>query len=129
MEDTRKLLDLPFPQLLRWRVKETGDKVALREKDFGYWNNYTWNDYYDYVEKSPWGLRRSGCKEEVAILIGDNIPEMLFVALGAQSIGAISAAIYQTTMPEEIAQLLDYIKATDGLLRRPGAGGQDRRDP
>jgi long-chain acyl-CoA synthetase len=37
---------------------------------------------------------------------------MLFVALGAQSIGAISAAIYQTTMPEEIAQLLDYLKAT-----------------
>jgi long-chain acyl-CoA synthetase len=48
----------------------------------------------------------------VVILIGDNIPEMLFVALGTQSIGAISAAIYQTTMPEEIAQLLDYLKAT-----------------
>ena len=48
----------------------------------------------------------------MVILIGDNIPEMLFIALGTQSIGAISAAIYQTTMPDEIAQLLDYLKAT-----------------
>jgi hypothetical protein len=24
MEDTRKLLDFTIPQLLRWRVKETG---------------------------------------------------------------------------------------------------------
>ena len=113
MEDTLKLLDFTIPQLLRWRVKETGTKVALREKDFGYWNNYTWNDYYDYVRKVALGLSKIGLrKEEVVILIGDNIPEMLFVAIGAQSIGAISAAIYQTTMPEEIAQLLDYLKAT-----------------
>jgi hypothetical protein len=56
MEDTRKLLDFTIPQLLRWRVKETGTKVALREKDFGYWNNYTWNDYYDHVRKVALGL-------------------------------------------------------------------------
>jgi len=113
MEDTYQLLDFTIPQLLRWRVKETGSKVALREKDFGYWNNYTWDDYYDHVRKVALGLEKIGLKkEEVVILIGDNIPEMLFVALGTQSIGAISAAIYQTTMPEEIAQLLDYLGAT-----------------
>ena len=113
MEDTYKLLDYTIPQLLRWRVKETGDKVALREKDFGYWNNFTWDDYYEHVRKVALGLEKIGLqKEEVVILIGDNIPEMLFVALGTQSIGAISAAIYQTTMPEEIAQLLDYLGAT-----------------
>ena len=113
MKENVQLLDLTIPQLLRWRVKETGTKVALREKDFGYWNNYTWNDYYDHVRKSALGLHKIGVqKTDVVILLGDNIPEMLFVALGAQSIGAISAAIYQTTMPDEIAQLLDYLNAT-----------------
>jgi hypothetical protein len=63
--------------------------------------------------KSPWGCKSSGCKKSDAIaLIGDNIPEMLFTAIGAQAIGGISAAIYQTTMPEEIAQLLDYLKVS-----------------
>ena len=113
MEKNAQLLQYTIPQLLRWRVEETGDKVALREKDFGVWNSYTWNDYYKQVQKVALGLSRIGLqKEEVVILIGDNIPEMLFVALGVQSIGAISAAIYQTTMPDEIAQLLDYLKAT-----------------
>ena len=113
MEDTYQLLDFTIPQLLRWRVKETGSKVALREKDFGYWNNYTWDAYYGYVRKVALGLEKIGLqKEEVVILIGANIPEKLFVALGTQSIGAISAAIYQTTMPDEIAQLLDYLGAT-----------------
>ncbi len=113
MKDTSQLLNFTIPQLLRWRVKETGTKVALREKNFGYWNNYTWDDYYDHVRKVALGLSEIGVqKEEVIIIIGDNIPELLFVAIGTQSIGAISAAIYQTTMPEEIAQLINYLEAT-----------------
>ena len=105
-------MELTIPQLLRWRVKRTGEKVALREKDFGTWNCYSWNAYYDLVRKTGLGLLDLGLqKGDTIALIGDNIPEMLFVAIGAQAIGAISVAIYQTTMPEEIAQLLTYMKA------------------
>jgi long-chain acyl-CoA synthetase len=106
-------MELTIPQLLRWRVKSTGSKVALREKDFGTWNCYTWDVYYDYVRKTGLGLNKLGVqKGDVIALIGDNIPEMLFMAIGAQAIGAVSAAIYQTTMPEEIAQLLTYMKVS-----------------
>jgi long-chain acyl-CoA synthetase len=113
MEDTHKLLEFTIPQLLRWRVNETGDKVALREKDFGYWNNYTWNDFYDYVRKIALGLEKVGIqKGDKLALIGDNIPELLFMAIGAQSMGAISVGIYQTTLPDEIDQLLNYMDVT-----------------
>ena len=92
MENQDHLLEYTIPQLLRWRVKETGDKVALREKDFGYWNNYTWNDYYEIVRHIALGLEQVGVKKgDKLALIGDNIPELLFMALGAQSIGAISS--------------------------------------
>ena len=110
MQDTNELLKFTIPQLLRWRVNETGDKVALREKDFGYWNNYTWNDFFDRVRKVALGLEKLGVqKEDKLALIGDNIPEMLFIAIGAQSIGAISAGIYQTSLPDEIAELINYM--------------------
>ena len=113
LQNKDDLLEFSIPQLLRWRVQNTGDKVALREKDFGCWNSYTWNQYYDYVRKTSLGLLEIGLKKgDILSLIGDNIPEMLFIALGAQSIGAISAGIYQTTMPDEIAQLLTYLKVT-----------------
>ena len=102
-----------IPQLLRWRVKETGSKVAVREKDFGFWNNYTWNDYYEYVKKIALGLEKVGVKKgDKLALIGDNIPQMLFMAIGAQSIGAVSAGIYQTTLPDEIADLINYMDVT-----------------
>jgi long-chain acyl-CoA synthetase len=113
MTDNTELLKFTIPQLLRWRVKETGTKVALREKDFGYWNNYTWNDYYECVKKIALGLEKVGVKKgDKLALIGDNIPEMLFMAIGAQSIGAVSAGIYQTTLPDEIAQLINYMDVT-----------------
>ncbi len=111
MENTDHLLELSIPQLLRWRVKSTGDKVALREKDYGCWNSYTWEVYYDHVRKVGLGLKEIGLKKgDTIALISDNIPELLFTALGAQSIGAISAGIYQTSMPGEIAQILEYLK-------------------
>lgn len=110
MEQSDQLVNYTIPQLLRWRVNTTPDAIALREKDFGYWNPYTWSEYYRFVRKTALGLHEFGMKKEDKIaLIGDNIPEMLFIAIGAQSLGAISAGIYQTTLPEEIAQLLDYM--------------------
>ena len=62
MKDDTELLNFTIPQLLRWRVKETGTKVALREKDFGFWNNYTWNEYYAHVRKVALGLEKVGVK-------------------------------------------------------------------
>ena len=113
MENKDHLLKYTIPQLLRWRVNETGDKVALREKDFGYWNNYTWNDFYDRVRKVALGLDKLGIKKDDKLaLIGDNIPELLFMAIGAQSIGAVSAGIYQTSLPDEIADLVNYMDVT-----------------
>jgi long-chain acyl-CoA synthetase len=110
MQDQNELLKFTIPQLLRWRVNKTGNKVALREKDFGYWNNYTWNDFYEHVRKVALGLEKLGLKRgDKLALIGDNIPEMLFIAIGAQSIGAISAGIYQTSLPNEIAELINYM--------------------
>ncbi|MBF0209773.1 MAG: AMP-binding protein [Desulfamplus sp.] len=113
MENSDKLIEYSIPQLLRLRVNYSGDKVALREKDFGIWNKYTWNSYYAHVRKTALGMRQIGIKKgDVVAIISDNIPELLFIAIGSHSIGAISAGIYQTTMPEEIAQIINSLKVT-----------------
>ncbi|MEH0020661.1 MAG: AMP-binding protein [Desulfobacter sp.] len=110
---TEQLLEYSIPQLLRWRVNATPDRPALREKDFGIWNTYTWKDYYDYVRKTALGLKRLGLdKGDTIAIISDNIPELLFIAVGTHAIGAVSAGIYQTSMPGEIAQILQYLKVS-----------------
>ncbi len=110
MENTDLLLHYTIPQLLRWRTRKTPEKVALREKDFGRWQSITWSRYFSFVRKIALGLEKIGLvKEDVLVLIGDNIPEMLFMAIGTQSIGAHSAAIYQTSLPDEIADIINYM--------------------
>ncbi|MBF0378663.1 MAG: AMP-binding protein [Desulfamplus sp.] len=113
MENSDKLIEYSIPQLLRLRSNYSGDKVALREKDFGIWNTYTWKSYYSYVRKTAIGLRQIGIKKgDIVAIISDNIPELLFTAIGCHSLGAISAGIYQTTMPDEIAQIINSLKVT-----------------
>jgi long-chain acyl-CoA synthetase len=113
MNKNDELLNFSIPQLLRWRVKNSPKRPALKEKDFGIWNTYTWEDYYDYVRKTALGLKAIGLgKDDTIAIISDNIPELLFVAIGGHSIGCISAGIYQTSMPHEIAQILGYLKVS-----------------
>ncbi|OEU47587.1 MAG: long-chain fatty acid--CoA ligase [Desulfobulbaceae bacterium S5133MH15] len=113
MSTNDHLLEYSIPQLLRWRVNSTPKRPALREKDFGIWNTYTWEDYYDYVRKTALGLRAIGLgKDDTIAIISDNIPELLFVAIGGHCLGAISAGIYQTSMPAEIAQIIQYLKVS-----------------
>ena len=113
MQDTDRLLDLTIPQLLRWRVGETPDKIALREKEFGIWNPYTWRRYYQTVQEVAAGLGRIGFTAGMKLaLIGDNIPEMLFMAVGTMASGGIGAGIYQTSLPGEIADILNYLEVS-----------------
>ena len=113
MQDTAQLLDLTIPQLLRWRLAETPDKVALREKDFGIWASYTWRQYYDKVQQVAAGLGQLGFGKGMTLaLIGDNIPEMLFTAVGTMAAGGIASGIYQTSLPDEIAGILNYLEVS-----------------
>jgi len=34
-----------YPKLLRLNAREHGGEIALREKDFGLWKVFSWNDY------------------------------------------------------------------------------------
>ncbi|MDA8140307.1 MAG: AMP-binding protein [Desulfobacteraceae bacterium] len=112
MPNPEELLKYTIPQLLRWRAQQTGEQVALREKEFGIWRSLTWQQYYDLVRKAALGLKALGVKKgNTVVLITDNIPEMLIIAVGAQSLGAVSAGLYQSSLPHEIADILNYLEA------------------
>jgi long-chain acyl-CoA synthetase len=113
MDDKDQLLQYSIPQLLRWRSLKTPRKVALREKDFGIWRSYTWEEYFELVIRVGLGLDAIGIRQgDKLVLIGDNIPEMLFTAIGTMAVGGIAAAIYQTSLPDEIADILNYLEVS-----------------
>ena len=45
-----------FPKALRYHAETHPTDVAMREKDFGLWNEYTWSDYQDRVKLLSLGL-------------------------------------------------------------------------
>ncbi|WP_202079558.1 AMP-binding protein [Caldalkalibacillus salinus] len=101
--------ELTLPKLLFNRAQSMGKQIALREKEFGIWQEYTWQDYYEKVKAFTMGLSTLGFKREDRLaIIGDNRPEWLIAALSAQSVGGISVGIYQDALPKEITYYLNH---------------------
>lgn len=93
-----------FPKLLREKYLKWGDsKIAIREKDYGIWNEVTWKGYYENVKYFALGLKKLGFERgEHISIIGNNEPEWVYAELAAQSLGGAVIGIYQDSTPPEI---------------------------
>ncbi len=103
-----------FPKLLREKYLKWGDsKIAIREKDYGIWNEVTWKGYYENVKYFALGLKKLGFERgEHISIIGNNEPEWVYAELAAQSLGGAVIGIYQDSTPPEIkyiAELSDSV--------------------
>jgi long-chain acyl-CoA synthetase len=100
---------ITIPQLLRQRAALQGDRLALREKDFGIWNPYSWNHYYETARAVALGLLSLGIKpgDRVAIA-GENTPEWFYTDLGTQMIGAVAVGIYPTNPWVELQYIVRH---------------------
>ena len=101
-----------------------GDELALREKEYGIWNPYSWSHYYETARAVALGLLALGLKpgDRVAIA-GENTPEWFYADLGVQMIGAVAVGIYPTNPWVE----LQYIVRHSGA-RVVVTGDQEQTD-
>jgi long-chain acyl-CoA synthetase len=104
--------DDTFPKLLVRNSRATPDKVAMREKEFGIWQSFTWRECCDRVRDFSLGLVALGLEpgENVAI-IGDNRPEWVWSEIAAQAAGAASVGLYQDSNLSEVAYVIDHCDA------------------
>ncbi len=101
-----------FPKLLAYNAAQWPDEVAMREKEFGIWNEFTWSDYNTTVKHMALGMYAMGIRRgEVVGIIGDNRPEWLQAEIAAHALGAMSLGIYQDSMNQEVAYLINYADA------------------
>ena len=100
------------PKLLLHNAAHWGAEVALREKEYGIWNSYSWADSRDRVQALALGLLAQGIERgDVVAIIGRNRPHWLWAELAAHSVGAMSLGIYEDALGKEVAYLLDYAGA------------------
>lgn len=98
-----------YPKMLRLNAKEHGNEIALREKDFGLWRVFTWNDYQNRVRDFTLGMVELGIKRgDVIGIIGDNRPDWVAAEVAAHAIGGMSLGMYRESLAEEVLYLLTY---------------------
>ncbi|HCK0614294.1 long-chain fatty acid--CoA ligase [Vibrio parahaemolyticus] len=101
-----------FPKVLQHNAKHWPEQVAMREKEFGIWREFTWLDYENRVKWMALALQDLGIGEQDVVgLLGDNRPEWVWGELAAHAIKGYSLGIYQDSMHEEVAYLINYAKA------------------
>jgi len=105
--------DLTIPKLFLRQCKKYGkSKVAMREKEFGIWIPFTWQDYFENVKTLCLGMISLGLKRgDKVAMIGDNRPEGLWAEMAALCAGGIGVWLFQDCMMEEVKYIVDHSDA------------------
>lgn len=98
-----------LPKALVNMVEKYSQKVSMRQKVFGLWEEITWVQYLEKVKFVALGLNALGIKKEDKVaIIGENQPEWLYSALGIMSSGGIFVGVYATNPAPECEYIIDH---------------------
>src|SRR2546426_6244016 len=104
---------MTLPQMLAAHARRYGrSKVALREKEYGIWQEVTWEDYAAHVRAVCLGLEALGLRraETLAIVCG-NRPAWLYTELGAQALRAIPVGGYVDSLSDQVHYVVEHSEA------------------
>jgi len=91
-----------FPRLLLEHAARRPDAPALREKEYGIWQTWSWRHLAEQVRLIAGGLAAAGLQAgQHIIVVGDNRPRLSATMLAAQSLGAIPVPLYQDAVAAE----------------------------
>ncbi len=101
-----------IPALLLRNARIRGKKPANREKEFGIWQCWTWDDVACETRSLALGFMRLGMQpgDHVAV-IGRNRPKLYWSMLAVQMNGAIPVPVYQDAVADEMSYVLDHCGA------------------
>ncbi|HNJ75500.1 MAG TPA: AMP-binding protein [Azospira sp.] len=107
MPDTATRALDTFPRLLFYHAQVRGNKVAMREKDLGIWQSWTWADVADRVGALASGLAALGFKRgDNLAIIGDNRPHLYMMMTAVQCLGGVPVPLYQDAVANEMSFVL-----------------------
>jgi long-chain acyl-CoA synthetase len=98
-----------FPKYLLHNARRFAAVPAMRHKDFGIWQSWTWAEQRDEVRALALGLRALGLSagDKIAI-IGANRPRLYWAFAATQSLRAVPVPVYADAVADEMAYVLDH---------------------
>jgi long-chain acyl-CoA synthetase len=102
-----------LPRLLKRNARDYARRTAIREKDRGIWQSYTWAEYQTHVRDFALGLMALGFKRGDRLsVIGDNRPRLYWAQVAAQCVGGVSVPVYQDSIARELAYVWNHADVT-----------------
>ena len=100
---------LTAPQLLLHHATVRGDKTAMREKEYGIWQSWTWSQMKEEILALANGLASIGFKRGDKLgIIGANRPQLYWGMCAAQCLGGIPVPLYKDMVAEELQYVLEH---------------------
>ncbi len=101
-----------FPKLLAHNARVRGLRAAMREKELGIWQSWTWAQSAAEIRRIAAGLASLGVKRaDKIVLVGDNRPKLYWSICAAQCLGAVPVPVYQDSVADEMAYVVDHAEA------------------
>ena len=97
-----------FPRLLAHHARTRPRAPAIREKDLGIWQSWTWHEMQQEVHQIAAGLLQAGfTRGQHLAIIGENRPRLYFTMTAVQCLGGIPVPMYQDAVAAEMAFVFD----------------------
>jgi long-chain acyl-CoA synthetase len=101
-----------FPKLVTLNAERFPQRTAIREKEYGIWQSYTWRDYFEQSRLIALGLASLGfARGDKTAVIGDNRPPLYWSVMATQALGGVPVPLYQDSIEKELAYILDHAEA------------------
>ncbi|MCK6375863.1 MAG: AMP-binding protein [Zoogloea sp.] len=96
-----------FPRLLMHHARQRPNRPAMREKEYGIWQTYTWADVAERVRAIASGLAELGFKRgDRLAVVGDNRPRLYWSVAACQCLGGIPVMMYQDAVAQEMSYVM-----------------------
>jgi long-chain acyl-CoA synthetase len=106
-----------FPRLLLANAERLRTRPAMREKDLGVWQTWTWGAVAAEVRTLACGLAALGFKRgDTLAIIGDNRPRLYWAMAAAQSLGGVPVPLYQDAVASEMVYVFDDAAAQIAIV-------------
>ncbi|MFL5038368.1 MAG: AMP-binding protein [Xanthobacteraceae bacterium] len=106
-----------FPKLLIRNAVIFAERPAIRHKDLGIWQTWTWAQVRDEVIAFSVGLSALGLKRgDHFAVIGRNKPRLYWAMCAGQALGAVPVPLYADSVAEEMAYVLEHAEVTLAIV-------------
>jgi long-chain acyl-CoA synthetase len=97
------------PKLLLRNASQFGGRPAMRHKDYGIWQTFTWSQQSENIRSFALGLRKLGFERgDIVAIVGENRPRMYWTFCAVQSLGGVPVPMYQDSVADEMAYVLEH---------------------